>query len=249
MLRAAAQAARRVRGGARHRAGACRRGARGPPHGAAARSPTPPDALRPQGTALAAQQRRCLADAAVAPKAGAIWDELGDLVTSDEGKRELATLRSTYADISQKLAALAKARGARRVGAAVAAPLAPFARSLARSLAPRSPAPPLLLLQPQDPIDWAAWSKEVDPKLIQQFKTAFESAPRRRAEQRRRPTAGGAAAAADCGQRWQRCSGDLEVSAGQPWQPAARSSDRPLLPPRAWRACGCHQPRAAPRRR
>lgn len=37
-----------------------------------------------------------------------IWDELGDLVVSDEGKRELAALRSTYADISGKLSAMAK---------------------------------------------------------------------------------------------------------------------------------------------
>ena len=43
-----------------------------------------------------------------------VWDELSDLVTSDEGKRELGTLRSTYLEISQKLASLAQ------VGAATA---------------------------------------------------------------------------------------------------------------------------------
>lgn len=69
----------------------------------------PPTGL--QGGALAVQQQqRCLADAAVATKVS-IWDELGDLVTSDDGKRELATLRSTYADISLKLAGLAKVGG------------------------------------------------------------------------------------------------------------------------------------------
>ncbi len=66
-----------------------------------------PTAPRPPPSPLqAVQQQRGYADAAVATKAN-IWDELGELVTSDEGKRELATLRSTYADISQKLAKLA----------------------------------------------------------------------------------------------------------------------------------------------
>ena len=40
-----------------------------------------------------------------------VWDELSDLVSSDEGKRELATLRSTYSEISQKLAGMAKVGG------------------------------------------------------------------------------------------------------------------------------------------
>lgn len=84
---------------------------------------------------VAVQQQRTYADAAVATKAN-IWDELGDLVTSDEGKRELATLRSTYTDIAQKLAKMA--------------------------------ADP-------EPINWAAWSKEIDPKLVQEFQQAYET--------------------------------------------------------------------------
>ena len=70
------------------------------------RAPNAPSPLQ------AVQQQRCYADAAVATKAN-IWDELGELVTSDEGKRELATLRSTYADISQKLAKMAAVRAPR----------------------------------------------------------------------------------------------------------------------------------------
>ena len=72
--------------------------------------PTSPDRAPLQ--AVQQQQQRAFADAAVATKA-TIWDELGDLVSSDEGKRELATLRSTYTDISQKLAAMAKVGGVR----------------------------------------------------------------------------------------------------------------------------------------
>lgn len=31
------------------------------------------------------------------------------------------------------------------------------------------------MLQPPEPIDWAAWKKELDPKLVDQFKTTIES--------------------------------------------------------------------------
>lgn len=88
-----------------------------------------------RGSALAVQQQRCFADGAVATQTK-VWDELGDLVSSDEGKRELSILRSTYADIAQKLANMAK---------------------------------------PQDAISWQEWSKDIDPKLVQQFKQAYET--------------------------------------------------------------------------
>ena len=52
------------------------------------------------------QQQRCFAEGAVATQT-TVWDELGGLVSSDEGKRELAALRSTYVDIAGKLASLA----------------------------------------------------------------------------------------------------------------------------------------------
>lgn len=55
------------------------------------------------------QQQRCFAEGAVATQT-TVWDELGSLVSSDEGKRELAALRSTYADIAGKLANMAKVR-------------------------------------------------------------------------------------------------------------------------------------------
>lgn len=97
---------------------------------------TAPLPTAPQGSALAAQQQRGFADAAVATQA-TIWDELSDLVVTDEGKRELAALRSTYVDISQKLASLAKvgSRGGRRpalgwrpAAAAASAPPPPACR-------------------------------------------------------------------------------------------------------------------------
>ncbi|EFN57368.1 hypothetical protein CHLNCDRAFT_56064 [Chlorella variabilis] len=88
-----------------------------------------------RGGALAAQQQRCFAEGAVAPQT-TVWDELSDLVTSDDGKRELATLRSSYVDIAQKLTGMAKTQPA---------------------------------------IKWADWSKEIDPKLVQQFKQAYET--------------------------------------------------------------------------
>jgi hypothetical protein len=62
-----------------------------------------------QGSALAVQQQRGFAEAAVAPQT-TVWDKLSELVTSDEGKRELATLRSAYVDITQKLNKMAAVR-------------------------------------------------------------------------------------------------------------------------------------------
>ncbi|KAA6415271.1 MAG: ATP synthase D mitochondrial [Trebouxia sp. A1-2] len=46
------------------------------------------------------QQQRCFAEAAVAPKFD--WDSLEGSVASEEGKRELASLRSTWIDVQQK---------------------------------------------------------------------------------------------------------------------------------------------------
>ncbi|KAL4859752.1 Cytochrome P450 710A2 [Chlorella vulgaris] len=88
-----------------------------------------------RGSALAAQQQRGFAEAAVATQTS-VWDELSDLVSSDEGKRELATLRSTYADIAHKLTSMAK---------------------------------------DQPEINWQEWQKEIDPKLVQQFKQTYET--------------------------------------------------------------------------
>ena len=64
------------------------------------------------------------------------WDSISSLVHSDEGKRELVSLRTTYLDIQSRLAAMTK----------------------------DSPAP-----------NWAEWSKELDPKIVDGFKKAFES--------------------------------------------------------------------------
>lgn len=75
------------------------------------------------------QQQRCFAEGAVATQT-TVWDELGGLVSSDEGKRELAALRSTYVDIAGKLASLAKV-GLNREG-------------LRSAGAPQMTAPPLL---------------------------------------------------------------------------------------------------------
>lgn len=102
MLRSlAVRAARRVSLHAR-----CARSATAAPWGR-------PVTLRPasqlQGGTLAVQQQRSFAEGAVATQTN-VWDELGDLVTSDEGKRELAVLRSTYVDIAGKLASMAKVR-------------------------------------------------------------------------------------------------------------------------------------------
>lgn len=52
------------------------------------------------------QQQRAFAEKAVAVEFD--WDAFGSVIHSDEGKRELQTLRSTYLDIKQRLANLAK---------------------------------------------------------------------------------------------------------------------------------------------
>ena len=138
------------------------------------------------------QQQRCFAEGAVATQT-TVWDELSDLVASDVGKRELATLRSTYADISQKLVGMAKVgcpgccmAGDRGEGAAWEAELGlacgragGCAGSGGRSGGGwtefRQRSLPRLLLQAQEAINWQEWNKEIDPKLVQQFKQAYES--------------------------------------------------------------------------
>ena len=117
-----------------------------------------------------------------------VWDELSDLVASDEGKRELATLRSTYADISQKLVGMAKVgcpgrcmagdRGedaAWEAGLGLACWLRRQRRQERRGLDRVPTALFVLLLQAQEAINWQEWNKEIDPKLVQQFKQAYES--------------------------------------------------------------------------
>lgn len=54
----------------------------------------------PQVKQCSWQQQRCFAEAAVAPKFD--WDSLEGSVASEEGKRELASLRSTWIDVQQK---------------------------------------------------------------------------------------------------------------------------------------------------
>lgn len=51
-------------------------------------------------------QQRCFAETAVAPKFD--WDELENTIASDDGKRELASLRSTFIDVQQKFDSLSQ---------------------------------------------------------------------------------------------------------------------------------------------
>ena len=53
-----------------------------------------------------AQQQRCFAEAAVAPKVD--WDSLENTIASDDGKRDLASLRSTFIDVEQKFDTMSK---------------------------------------------------------------------------------------------------------------------------------------------
>ena len=49
-------------------------------------------------------QRRCSAESAVSTQLKEPdWEAFGAIVTSDEGKRELATLRSQFAEIKTRL--------------------------------------------------------------------------------------------------------------------------------------------------
>lgn len=80
------------------------------------------------------QQQRYFADKAVAVDMD--WDSITALIHSDEGKREVTSLRSAYGDIKQRLETLAK---------------------------------------DPTPIDWNTWRKDIDPKLVDGFKNAFDS--------------------------------------------------------------------------
>jgi hypothetical protein len=59
-----------------------------------------------QVQSIVGQQQRSFAEKAVATELD--WDALSDLVHTDEGKRELNALRSTYLDVKDRLEGLAK---------------------------------------------------------------------------------------------------------------------------------------------
>ena len=65
-----------------------------------ARMPKSSNLCVPQVKQCSWQQQRYFAEAAVAEKFD--WDSLEGSVASDEGKRELASLRSTWIDVQQK---------------------------------------------------------------------------------------------------------------------------------------------------
>ena len=121
-----------------------------------------------QGLALA-QQQRGFADKAVATEFN--WDAMTDLIHSDEGKRELQTLRLTYLDISQRLRSLAQVRAVRPLPGPRGPAPAVWELHRASSTAP-APTPSS---QSDVKVDWAAASKELDPSLVSGFKTALES--------------------------------------------------------------------------
>lgn len=106
-----------------------------------------------------------------------VWDKLSELVTSDEGKRELATLRSAYVDITQKLNKMAAVRRwARELSSCTQlVALKPAATVRSCPLECFSEQICIIFVQPQPAINWAQWSKEIDPKLVDQFKQTFES--------------------------------------------------------------------------
>ncbi|KAG7675294.1 hypothetical protein Ndes2526B_g08165 [Nannochloris sp. 'desiccata'] len=83
---------------------------------------------------LARIQQRAFADKAVATQVD--WDAISNLVHSDDGKRELVSLRTTFLDIQSRLSGMSK-----------------------------DTATP----------NWAEWSKELDPKIVDGFKKAFET--------------------------------------------------------------------------
>lgn len=51
-------------------------------------------------------QQRCFAEAAVAPKFD--WESLESSIASEDGKRDLASLRSTWIDVQQKFDSMAQ---------------------------------------------------------------------------------------------------------------------------------------------
>lgn len=63
--------------------------------------------MQVQSLALAPQQRG-VAEKAVAQEFN--WDDIGAMVHSDEGRRELQALRSTYLDIQARLTNMARVR-------------------------------------------------------------------------------------------------------------------------------------------
>ena len=81
-----------------------------------------------------AQQRGFAAEKAVAAEVD--WDAINAMVHSDEGKRELASLRSSFLDIQARLSGMAK---------------------------------------DSQPPNWGEWKKELDPKIVDGFKAAYES--------------------------------------------------------------------------
>lgn len=101
-------------------------------------------------------QQRCLAEAAVAPKA-LDWDSLESSIASDDGKRDLASLRSTWIDVEHKFDSMEQVSSAVRSVSHHGHRFRPFAMGV----------------QSGGDIDWKSYEKEVDPEVLKMFKDSF----------------------------------------------------------------------------
>ncbi len=115
----------------------------------------------PQFKQCSWQQQRYFAEAAVAPKFD--WDSLEGSVASEEGKRELASLRSTWIDVQQKFDSMTQVYSL--------CSLIIFAAALYLTLSKHSAIGSAV--QSSGEIDWKSYEKEVDPQVLKLFKDSF----------------------------------------------------------------------------
>lgn len=92
------------------------------------------------------------------------WDSLEGSVASEEGKRELASLRSTWIDVQQKFDSMTQVHSL--------CPVISFAAMLYFTLS-RHHSAIGSAVQSSGEIDWKSYEKEVDPQVLKLFKDSF----------------------------------------------------------------------------
>ena len=124
-------------------------------------------------------QRRCFADTAVSTQLKEPdWEAFGAIVTSDEGKRELATLRSQFAEIKTRLTTQSQVRMASGCAHKTVQSRPAHHASVAASILMWHGLSVMMsscITQAPQEVKWDQF-KDVEPVVLEGFKSAMSSA-------------------------------------------------------------------------
>ena len=93
------------------------------------------------------------------------WESLEGSVASEEGKRELASLRSTWIDVQQKFDSMTQVH--------LLCSVITFAAAMCFHSVMSSYSAIGSAMQSSGEIDWKSYEKEVDPQVLKLFKDSF----------------------------------------------------------------------------